>query len=137
MKKVKIQGQEFTLRNGDEVTYGAQKGVAEIKEAAQIELLPSQTIIDILQKKGGGKAEELSDKNLIDLIPEEDLKKTLVAAMKGGIPPVEEAIMLSANIPRDDIFEMPARMVEELAKAANNELGGLLNFTKPSISDTT
>ncbi len=137
MKKVKIQGREFSLRNGDEVTYGAHKGVDEIKEAAQIEMLPSQTIIDILQKKGGGKTEELSDKNLIDLIPEADLKKTLVTAMKVGLPPVEEAIMLSANILREEIFQMPSRMVEELAKAADTELGGLLNFTKPSTTDTT
>lgn len=138
MKKVKIGGREFTLRNTDEVTYGAQKEVEKVKFAASLAMMTNKDVVEMVSdKKGGDKGEEITEENLMDKLAKGDIKKALINSQDAAVTSEEEAIMLSANLSRNEIMGMPAKMVKELAKAADEELGGLLNFTKTSTSDTT
>lgn len=137
MKKVKIGGQEFTLRNGDEVLYGAEKRVNHERNVAELAMLSNEDIKKYLEaNKGGDKAKEkLSNEAVMAML--DDIKKSLIEAQDAALQPEEEAIMLSANLSRDEISELPRKVVKELAIVADKELGGLLNFTKTSTSDTT
>lgn len=140
MKKVKIGGQEFTLKGKKEVTYGAQKEVDDIKQEAALEMLTPEAILDLIRgkhTKGGGDVEKLTNAQLLERVPKAEIRKAITNSQKIALAPDVEAIMLSANLTRDEIFEMPVEMVGELAIAADKELGGLANFTKTLTSDTT
>ena len=138
MKKVEICGQKFTLRNGDEVTYGAQKEVEKVKFAASLAMMSNKDVIEMMADKGKDEnAEEITEENLMAKLAKGDIKKALINSQDAAVTIEEEAIMLSANITRDEIMGMPATLVKGLAVAAEKELGGLLNFTKTSTTDTT
>ncbi len=137
MKKVKIQGREFTLRNADEVTYGAQKEVEKAKFAASLAMMSNKDITEMMRDKGGNAEEELNEEALMNRLAKGDIKKALINSQDTVVTQEEEAIMLCLNVTREDILEMSAKLVKELAEAADTELGGLLNFTKPSTTDTT
>lgn len=138
MKKVEIGGQKFTLRNGDEVTYGAQKEVEKVKFTASLAMMSNKDVTDMMAEKNNAEnAEEITEENLMARLAKGDIKKALINSQDAAVTIEEEAIMLSANITRDAIMGMPATLVKELAEAAEKELGGLLDFTKPSTTDTT
>ena len=138
MKKVEIGGQKFTLYNRDEVTYGAQKEVEKVKFAASLAMMSNKDVTEMISdKKDGDNGEELTEENLMDKLAKGDIKKALINSQEAAVTLEEEAIMLSANITRDKIMNLPATVVRELAKAAEEELGGLLNFTAASTTDTT
>lgn len=137
MKKVKIQGHEYTLRNGDEVTLGAEKLVNHERNVAEIAMLSNEDIKKQLKenKTGDKHKKELSNEEALMLL--DDIKKSLIDVQDAAFMPGEEAIMYSANLSRSEIDDLPKKVFEELAKAADEELGGLLNFTKTSTTDTT
>ena len=137
MKKVELGGRKFTLRNEDEVTYGAEKRVNHERNVAELAMLSNEDIKKHLSTNNGeGKeTEKLSNKAVMAML--EDIKKSLVDAQDAALQPEEEVIMLSANLSRAEISDLPGKVVKELAKAADEELGGLLNFTETSTSDTT
>jgi D-lyxose ketol-isomerase len=138
MKNIEIGGKKFTLRNGDEVTYGAQKEVEKVKFAASLAMMSNKDVTDMMADKTKGEdAEGITEENLMDRLAKGDIKKALINSQDAAVTIGEEAIMLSANITRDAIMDMPATLVKELAKAAEEELGGLLDFTKPLTIDTT
>lgn len=136
MKKVEIGGRKFSLKGKKEVTYGAQKEVDDIKQEASLEMLTPEAILDLIRGKGVDM-EKLTNKELLEMMPKAEIRKAIINSQKIALSPEIEAIMLSANLTRDEIFEMSVEMVDELAIAANKELGGLLNFTKTSTTDTT
>lgn len=141
MKKIEICGRKFTLRNGDEVTYGAEKAVEKVKFAASLAMMSNEDVAEIISDKntnnGGDVSETLTEEHLMEKLAKGDIKNALINSQDAAVTMEEEAIMLSANVLRDDILGMPAKMVKELAKAAGDELGDLLNFTKTSTIDTT
>ena len=138
MKKVEIGGQKFTLCNSDEVTYGAQKEVEKVKFAASLAMMSNKDVTEMISdKKDGDNGEKLTEENLMDKLAKGDIKKALINSQDAAVTLEEEAIMLSANITPDKIMSLPATVVRELAKAAEEELGGLLNFTAASTTDTT
>jgi hypothetical protein len=138
MKKVEIGGRKFTLRNGDEVTYGAQKEVEKVKFAASLAMMSNKDVIAMMNdKKGDENGEDITEEILMEKLAKGDIKKALINSQDAAVTMEEEAIMLSTNVTRDEIMTMPATLVKELAKAADDALGGLPNFTKTSTSDTT
>ena len=137
MKKVEIGGQKFTLCNSDEVTYGAQKEVEKVKFAASLAMMTNKDVTEMISGKGSENGEEMTEDTLMAKLAKGDVKKALINSQDAVVTAEEEAIMLSGNVTRDEILEMPAKLVRELAEAADTELGGLLNFTKPSMTDTT
>jgi len=137
MKKVELYGRKFTLRNSDEVTYGAQKEVEKVKFAASLAMMTNKDVTEMISGKGSDNGEEMTEDTLMAKLAKGDVKKALINSQDAVVTAEEEAIMLSGNVTRDEILEMPAKLVRELAEAADTELGGLLNFTKPSMTDTT
>ena len=137
MKKVKIMGREFELRNSDEVSYGAEKLVKHEKNVAELAMLSNEDIVLYIEKnKKGDKAEqELSNEDAMLLL--DDIKKSLIDAQDAALMPEEEVLMYSANLTRDEISDLPKKVVKELAKAADDALGGLANFTNASTTNST
>jgi len=140
MKKIEIMGRKFNLRNEDEVSYGAQKEVSKVKEKAKLAMMSNKDISDLyLGKEGAAMDGEqaITEETLLERIAKGDIKSALMDSYDAAVTPEEEVIMLSANVTREDILEMPGKMVKELAKAAGDELGGLENFIKTSTIDST
>jgi len=138
MKKVKIQGQEFTLKAGKEVTYGAHKEVEDLKTEAYLAMMSNDEVAGMwLSKNKGDDEAEITPETLVEKMARGDIKKAIMASQRAALPVEVEAIMLSAGLTRDEVYNMPSDMVDELSKAANEALGGLPNFTKTSTSDTT
>jgi hypothetical protein len=138
MKKIEICERKFTLRNADEVTYGAQKAVEKVKFAASLAMMTNKDVVEMVSdKKGGDNGEELTEENLMDKLAKGDIKNALINSQDAAVTSEEEVIMLSVNVTRDEIIDMPAKMVKELAKAADEELGGLANFTNASTTNST
>lgn len=138
MKKVEICGRKFTLRNRKEVPYGAHKEVEDLKFGGSIAMMTNNDIIEMMKgKSNGDNTEEITEENLMDRLAKGDIKEVLMNSQKAALPIAVEAIMLSAGLTRDEIYDMPVEMVDELAKVAEEELGGLLDFTKTSTTDTT
>ena len=142
MKKVKIQGQDFTLKEGKEVTYGAHKEVEDIKTEAYLAMMSNDEVAEMWLSKNKGDEEgddkgEITPETLVEKMARGDIKKAIMASQRAALPVEVEAIMLSAGLTRDAVYNMSRDMVAELSKAANDALGGLPNFTKTSTSDTT
>ena len=138
MKKIEIDGRKFILKEGKEVTYGAHKEVEDLKEDAAIAMLPNTAIAEMWLAKGtDNNGEDITADGLMEKLAGGDLKKGISEARKAALAPEVEAIMLSVGLSRDEIYSMSREMVDKLAKAANDALGGLLNFTEPSTIDTT
>jgi hypothetical protein len=138
MKKKEIMGRKFELRDGNEVTYGAQKEVEKVKFAASLAMMTNKDVVEMVSdKKGGDNGEELTEENLMDKLAKGDIKNALINSQDAAVTSEEEVIMLSVNVTRDEIIGMPAKMVKELAKAADEELGGLANFTNASTTNST
>lgn len=137
MKKVEICGRKFTLRNANEVTYGMEKLVNHERNVAELAMLSNEDIKKRLgeDKKRGEEKKEWSNEEAVMLL--DDIKTSLIASQDAALMPEEEVIMYSAGLSRDEIADLPKKVVKELAEAAEKELGGLLDFTKPSTTDTT
>jgi len=142
MKKVKIQGQEFTLKGRKEVTYGAHKEVEDIKTEAYLAMMSNAEVAEMwLSKNKGGEegdnGAEITPETLTDKIAKGDIKKKIITSQRAALSPEVEAIMLSTGMSRDEVYALSMDTVDELSKAANDALGGLVNFTKTSTTDTT
>ena len=142
MKKVKIQGQEFTLKGRKEVAYGAHKEVEDIKTEAYLAMMSNAEVAEMwLSKNKGGEegdnGAEITPESLADKIAKGDIKKAIIASQRAALSPEVEAIMLSTGMSRDEVYALSMDTVDELSKAANDALGGLVNFTKTSTTDTT
>ena len=110
----------------------------KVKFAASLAMMSNKDVIEMMADKGKDEnAEEITEENLMAKLAKGDIKKALINSQDAAVTIEEEAIMLSANITRDEIMGMPATLVKGLAVAAEKELGGLLNFTKTSTTDTT
>ena len=138
MKKIVIDGREFTLLSKKEVTYGAYRDVNNLKTEAQLAIRTDEEIAEMWKARNNeNDDEEMTQEQFIENLVNGDLRKTILDAQKVALPAEVEAIMLSASLTYDEVHAMPKEMVYELAEVANKELGGLLNFTKTSTSDTT
>ena len=137
MKKVKIMGREFELRDGDEVTYGAQKLVQHERNVVELAILSNDDIKKRLREdtKEGEKKKEWSNEEAVMML--KDIKKSLIDAQDVALMPEEEVIMLSVCLSRDEIGDLPTKVVKELAKAADDALGGLENFTNALTTNST
>jgi len=138
MKKIVIDGREFSLLSKKEVPYGTHKDVNDLKTEAQLAIRTDEEIAEMWKARNNGdNDEEMTQEQFVENLAKGDLRKTIIDAQKAALPQEVEAIMLSAGLTRDEVYAMPKVMVDELAEVANKELGGLLNFTKTSTSDTT
>ena len=138
MKKIIIDGREFSLLSIKEVTYGAHQEVNDQKTEAQLAIRTDEEIAEMWKARDNEDSDEkMTQEQFMENLAKGDLRKTIISTQKAALPPEVEAIMLSVGLTRDEVYAMPKVMVEELAEAANKELGGLLNFTKTSTSDTT
>jgi len=138
MKKVEIDGRKFNLKTRKEVTYGAFKEVEDLKEEAATAMMPNKVIAELWLTKGAdNNGAGITEEKLMANLAESDLHKGLSNARKAALPPEVEAIMLSASLSRDEVFDLPKAVVDELSIVANEALGGLPNFIKPSMTDTT
>lgn len=138
MEKLKIDGQEYDLKSRKEVSYGAFKEVADLKEDAAVAMMPNKAIAEMWLAKGDAKeGEGVSEESLMEKLAESDLKKGLRDARKAALAPEVEAIMLSIGLTRDEVYALPKDTVDKLSQAANKALGGLVNFTQTSTTDTT
>ena len=142
MKKIEIDGRKFNLKTRKEVTYGAHKEVNDLKIEAQLAVMSNKDVAEmwVQRTKGseeGANAEEITGETLLENVAKGDIKKAIIDSSRAALPVEVEAIMLSASLTRDEVFNLPKDVVDELSKAANDALGGLLNFTKPSTTDTT
>ena len=136
MKKVKIMGREFELRNGDEVSYGAFKRVEKAKFAASLSMMSDEEVGGFITndaKKEGG----ISEENFMEKIVSGDIKNALINSQDAAVTSKEETIMFSADLTREEILNLPAKMVEELGKAADDALGGLANFMNALTINST
>ena len=138
MKKIEILGRKFELRNGDEVSYGAHKRVERAKFAASLAMMSNKDVTEMMADKSKGEnAEEITEENLMAKLAKGDIKKALINSQDAAVTIEEEAIMFSADLTREEILELPAKVVEELAKAADDALGGLVNFTNALTTNST
>ncbi len=142
MKKVEIEGRKFTLKTSKEVTYGAHKEVNDLKMEAQLAAMPNKDVAEmwLAKTKGdeeGGNAEEITGATLLESVAKGDIKKAIIDSARAALPVEVEAIMLSAGLTRDEVFDLPKDVVDELSEAANDALGGLPNFTNASTTNST
>ena len=138
MKKIVIDGREFSLLSRKEVTFGAHKEVADLKIEAQLAIRTDKEVAEMWNARNNEDSDEkMTQEQFMENLAKGDIKKAIINAQKVALPAEVEAIMLSAGLTRDEVFALPKVMVDELAEVANKELGGLLNFTKTSTSDTT
>lgn len=134
MKKIEILGRKFELRNGDEVSYGAHKRVERAKFAASLAMMSNEDVAGYVTEEG---KKEVNEGNFMEKIVSGDIKNALIESQDAAVTPKEEAIMFSVDLTRDEILELPAKVVEELAKAADDALGGLVNFTNALTTNST
>lgn len=138
MKKIVIDGREFSLLSRKEVTFGAHKEVDDLKIEAQLAIRTDKEVAEMWNARNNEDSDEkMTQEQFMENLAKGDIKKAIINAQKVALPAEVEAIMLSAGLTRDEVFALPKVMVDELAEVANKELGGLLNFTKTSTSDTT
>ena len=134
MKKIEISGRKFELRNGDEVSYGAHKRVDRAKFAASLAMMSDEDVAKYITEDG---RKEATEENFMEKIVHGDIKNALIESQDAAVTPKEEAIMFSAELTREEILNLPAKVVEELAKAADDALGGLVNFTNALTTNST
>ena len=135
MKTVEVNGKKYTLKNSDEVSYGAEKELERVQFASSLAMLSDKDVAEMAlkSKKEGGKVDE---DEFMDRVMSGEIKKSLLDSHDAAITPEEEAIILSAGLTRKEIMKMPGKAVRELAKEAMEEMGTVEDFSAASDTDT-
>ena len=136
MRTVEIGGKKYELRNADEVTYGAEKELEKAQFASSLVMLSDEQVTELATKARDGD-KKVDGEEFMKRVMSGEIKKSLLDSHEAAITPEEEAIILSAGIRREDLLEMPGKVVRELAKEAQKELGTVEDFSEASTSDTS
>jgi hypothetical protein len=135
VRKVVIEGKEYTLLNRDEVTYGAEKHLERAQFAVSLAMLSDKDVEELaLQSKKGGA--EVDEEEFMSRVMSGEIKATLLNAHDAAITPEEEAIILSVGISREELMRMSSKVVKALGKEAREELGTAEDFSDASTTDT-
>lgn len=134
-RKVVIEGKEYTLRNRDEVTYGAEKHLERAQFAVSLAMLSDKDVEELALKSKKGGA-EVDEEEFMNRVMSGEIKTTLLNAHDATITPKEEAIILSAGISREELMRMSSKAVKALSKEAMEELGTAEDFSEASTTDT-
>lgn len=135
MKKIVIDGETYSLRTSEEVTYGAEKKLERAQFEAQLAMLSDKDVSELATKaKKTGK--EVDEDEFVERVMTGKIKEALLDSNEAAITPEEEAIILSADISRKDMMKMRAKAVKELAKAALEEMGTVADFSEASETVT-
>jgi hypothetical protein len=135
MRRVEIDGKKYVLKNGDEVSYGAEKKLERARFSAQMAMLSDSDVI-ALAKKTKAENEEVDEQEFMDHVLSGATKEAILNSHEAAITPEEEAIILSADISRDKLLKMPRKVVRELAVYALEELGTVEDFSEASNTVT-
>jgi hypothetical protein len=136
MKKIEIMGRKFELCNADEVTLGAYKEVEKAKFAASLALISNEDAAEYA--RGDAKKEGVTnEKEFMERIISGDFKNALIDSQDAVVTHDEEVIMLSANLTREELMDLPYKLIEKLAIEADKAIGGLANFTNASPTNST
>jgi len=136
MRKVKICGNEYTLKNADEVSYGAEKELERANFAASLAMLSDEDVAELaLKTKTEGKP--VDEEEFMHRVMSGEIKKALLDSHDAAITPEEEALILSAGLSRKEIMKMSRKAVRELAKEAMEEMGSSEDFSEASSIDTS
>jgi hypothetical protein len=136
MRTVEIGGKKFELRNADEVTYGAEKELERVQFEASLVMLSDGQVAELATKARSGDG-KVDGEEFMKRVMSGEIKKSLLDSHEAAITPEEEAIILSAGIRREDLLKLPGKVVRELAKEAQEELGTAEDFSEASTSDTS
>lgn len=135
MKKIVIDGKTYSLRTSEEVTYGAEKKLERAQFEAQLAMLSDKDVSELATKaKKTGK--EVNEDEFVERVMTGKIKEALLDSNEAAITPEEEAIILSADISRKDMMKMPGKVIRELAKAAQEEMGTVADFSEASETVT-
>jgi len=136
MRKVKIGGKEYTLKNADEVSYGAEKELERGNFAASLAMLSDEDVAELaLKTKTEGK--RVDEEEFMHRVMSGEIKKALLDSHDAAITPEEEALILSAGLSRKEIMKMSRKAVRELAKEAMDEMGPSEDFSEASSIGTS
>jgi hypothetical protein len=136
VRKVVIEGKEYTLLNRDEVTYGAEKHLERAQFAVSLAMLSDKDVEELALKSKKDGA-EVDEEEFMNRVMSGEIKATLLNAHDAAITPEEEAIILSLGISREALMRMSSKVVKALGKEAREELGTAEDFSEASTTDTS
>jgi hypothetical protein len=140
MRKVKIDGKTYILKNSDEVTLGAEKKFERARFNAQMAMLSKSDVIALAKRARKDSeeedGEEVTEQEFMDQVLSSTTKEALLDSHEAAISLEEEAIILSGDISRETLLRMPRKVVKELAAYALEELGTAEGFSEASTTVT-
>jgi hypothetical protein len=136
MRSVEIDGKKYVLKNGDEVSYGAEKKLERAQFNAQMAMLSDSDVKDLARKTKADAEGEVDEAEFMRKVLAGATKEAILNSHDAAITPEEQAIILSLDISRERLMKMPSKVVKELAKYAMEELGTVEDFSEASSTDT-